>query len=264
MGDQASINGRDRGTAFPRLHQEELSEAEAARNPNKGLVGRRSAAAEPRHRSQLDARSESAIYMHAGGVFLAPTLCRRSSGAGILHPAGEAGHVIIVSNDGIPQEFDAIRKGEADADRVPAGGPLRQIRHHVPTKRRAIARPDIQGRPDRPRQHDRRSRACWRSRGSARRPRWSPKRMSTTSRSGAITFKAPKLGDPCPKLSTPGGQRRSQSAPAVFRSSRRSAYPSLAARTVALERCRTSASCRGSRTRWSDGTEPASRRWSGS
>ena len=28
---------------------------------------------------------------------------------------GEAGHIIIVSNDGIPQEFDAIRKGEADA-----------------------------------------------------------------------------------------------------------------------------------------------------
>ena len=28
---------------------------------------------------------------------------------------GEKGHIVIVSNDGIPQEFDAIRKGEADA-----------------------------------------------------------------------------------------------------------------------------------------------------
>ena len=55
-----------------------------------------------------------AIYMHAGGVFLAPTLqtLRRK---GMLHPAGEAGHIVIVSNDGIPQEFDAIRKGETDA-----------------------------------------------------------------------------------------------------------------------------------------------------
>jgi len=55
-----------------------------------------------------------AIYMHAGGVFLAPTLqtLKRRS---LLHKAGEAGHIIIVSNDGIPQEFDAIRKGEADA-----------------------------------------------------------------------------------------------------------------------------------------------------
>ena len=28
---------------------------------------------------------------------------------------GEEGHIIIVSNDGIPQELDAIRKGEIDA-----------------------------------------------------------------------------------------------------------------------------------------------------
>ena len=52
--------------------------------------------------------------MHAGGVFLAPTL-QTLKRKGLLHLAGEAGHIIIVSNDGIPQEFDAIRKGEADA-----------------------------------------------------------------------------------------------------------------------------------------------------
>ena len=52
--------------------------------------------------------------MHAGGVFLAPTL-QTLKRKGMLHPAGEKGHIIIVSNDGIPQEFDAIRKGEADA-----------------------------------------------------------------------------------------------------------------------------------------------------
>ncbi len=34
---------------------------------------------------------------------------------GMLHPAGEKGHIVIVSNDGIPQEFEAIRKGEIDA-----------------------------------------------------------------------------------------------------------------------------------------------------
>ena len=55
-----------------------------------------------------------AIYMHAGGVFLAPTL-QTLKRKGMLHPAGEKGHIVIVSNDGIPQEFDAIRKGEADA-----------------------------------------------------------------------------------------------------------------------------------------------------
>ncbi|MBE4775452.1 sugar ABC transporter substrate-binding protein, partial [Streptomyces caniscabiei] len=30
-------------------------------------------------------------------------------------PAGQKGHISIVSNDGIPQEFEAIRKGEIDA-----------------------------------------------------------------------------------------------------------------------------------------------------
>ena len=49
-----------------------------------------------------------------GWLFLAPTLqtLRRK---GLLKPAGQPGHIVIVSNDGIPQEYDAIRKGEADA-----------------------------------------------------------------------------------------------------------------------------------------------------
>jgi len=55
-----------------------------------------------------------AIYMHAGGVFLAPTL-QTLKRKGLLKTAGQPGHVIIVSNDGIPQEFDAIRRGDADA-----------------------------------------------------------------------------------------------------------------------------------------------------
>jgi ribose transport system substrate-binding protein len=52
--------------------------------------------------------------MHAGGVYLAPTLqtLRRK---GLLFPAGDAKHIVVVSNDGIAQEYDAIRKGEIDA-----------------------------------------------------------------------------------------------------------------------------------------------------
>jgi ribose transport system substrate-binding protein len=112
MGDQASINGRDRGNGFrdcitknyPKLKQLEI--------PTKAWSGEDAAAG-------LDTILNStpdlkAIYMHAGGVFLAPTL-QTLKRKGMLHPAGEPGHIIIVSNDGIPQEFDAIRKGEADA-----------------------------------------------------------------------------------------------------------------------------------------------------
>jgi ribose transport system substrate-binding protein len=54
------------------------------------------------------------IYMQAGGVYLSPTLqtLRRKQ---MLFPVGDPKHIVIVSNDGIPQEFDAIRKGEIDA-----------------------------------------------------------------------------------------------------------------------------------------------------
>jgi simple sugar transport system substrate-binding protein/ribose transport system substrate-binding protein len=52
--------------------------------------------------------------MQAGGVFLAPTLQLLKS-TGHLIPAGQPGHISIISNDGIPQEFDAIRQGQIDA-----------------------------------------------------------------------------------------------------------------------------------------------------
>jgi ribose transport system substrate-binding protein len=39
------------------------------------------------------------------------TLRRR----GLLHPAGDPRHIVVISNDGIAQELDAIRKGEIDA-----------------------------------------------------------------------------------------------------------------------------------------------------
>ncbi|MFJ6773955.1 sugar ABC transporter substrate-binding protein [Kitasatospora sp. NPDC091257] len=54
------------------------------------------------------------IYLQAGGVFLQPTLALLQQ-KGLLKPAGQSGHIAIVSNDGIPAELDAIRKGDIDA-----------------------------------------------------------------------------------------------------------------------------------------------------
>lgn len=54
------------------------------------------------------------VYMQAGGVFLEPTL-RLLREKGLLKPPGQRGHITVVSNDGISQEYDAIRKGEIDA-----------------------------------------------------------------------------------------------------------------------------------------------------
>jgi len=111
MGDQASINGRDRGVGF-RECLKQFPNLTLLEIPTKAWSGEDAAAG-------LDALLNAtpdlkAIYMHAGGVFLAPTL-QTLKRKGLLKPAGEDGHIVIVSNDGIPQEFDAIRKGEIDA-----------------------------------------------------------------------------------------------------------------------------------------------------
>lgn len=111
MGDQASINGRDRGVGF-RECLKQFPNLTLLEIPTKAWSGEDAAAG-------LDALLNAtpdlkAIYMHAGGVFLAPTL-QTLKRKGLLKPAGEEGHIVIVSNDGIPQEFEAIRNGEIDA-----------------------------------------------------------------------------------------------------------------------------------------------------
>ncbi len=110
MGDLASVNGRDRSEAFraclknyPALSLLEIP------------AGWKGDVAASSLDSLLTANPDvKAIYMQAGGVYLSPTLqtLRRKH---MLFPAGNEKHVVIVSNDGIPQEFDAIRKGEIDA-----------------------------------------------------------------------------------------------------------------------------------------------------
>ena len=102
--------------------------------------------------------------MHAGGVFLAPTL-QTLKRKGMLHLAGEPGHIIIVSNDGIPQEFDAIRKGEADAT-VSQPADL-YAKYGLQYLKAAIAGKTFAAGADRPRQHHRRG-GAGRARGPAR------------------------------------------------------------------------------------------------
>lgn len=112
MGDQASINGRDRGNGFRDCITQNYPNLTLLEIPTRAWSGEDAAAGlETILNSTPDLK---AIYMHAGGVFLAPTL-QTLKRKGMLKLAGEDGHIIIVSNDGIPQEFDAIRNGEADA-----------------------------------------------------------------------------------------------------------------------------------------------------
>lgn len=110
-GDLASINGRERSEAFsdcmharfPALHVLNVAAAWDASKAESGL--------EALYTANPNIR---AVYMQAGGVYLAPTLSVLNRHGALVPPANPK-HIVIVSNDGIPQELDAIRKGQIDA-----------------------------------------------------------------------------------------------------------------------------------------------------
>ncbi|MDX3746757.1 sugar ABC transporter substrate-binding protein [Streptomyces sp. AK08-02] len=111
MGDLASVNGRDRSEAFRACVKAKFPKLKVLEIPAKW----ESDTAASKLDTLLNANPDlKGIYMQAGGVYLAPTLQTLKS-KGMLKKTGQAGHIAIVSNDGIPQEFDAIRKGEIDA-----------------------------------------------------------------------------------------------------------------------------------------------------
>ncbi|HEY9373587.1 sugar ABC transporter substrate-binding protein [Streptomyces sp.] len=111
QGALDSINGRDRSEAFAACMKTKFPKIKVFELPTdwKGDV------ASAKLQSLLAQNPDlNGIYMQAGGVFLQPTLALLEQ-KGLLKPAGEKGHISIISNDGIPQEFDAIRKGQIDA-----------------------------------------------------------------------------------------------------------------------------------------------------
>lgn len=110
MGDLASVNGRDRAEAF-RSCMKDFPALQVLEIPAAWKSDAAAAALDGLLSAHPDLKG---IYMHAGGVYLAPTLqtLRRR---GLLHPAGDPRHIVVISNDGIAQELDAIRRGEIDA-----------------------------------------------------------------------------------------------------------------------------------------------------
>ncbi|MGV9882217.1 sugar ABC transporter substrate-binding protein [Streptomyces sp. NPDC003006] len=111
MGDLASVNGRERSEAFRHCVQEKYPELEVLEIPAKWESDTAASKLDTLLNSNPDIKG---IYLQAGGVYLAPTLQTLKS-KGMLKKAGEKGHITVISNDGIPQEFDAIRKGQIDA-----------------------------------------------------------------------------------------------------------------------------------------------------
>ena len=111
QGDLASINGRDRSEAFKSCMAKNFPNIQVFELVTdwKGDV------ASAKLQSTLAAHPDlNGIYMQAGGVFLQPTLALLEQKK-LLKPPGTPGHITIISNDGIPEELDAIRSGKIDA-----------------------------------------------------------------------------------------------------------------------------------------------------
>lgn len=111
QGDLSSVNGRDRSEAFSACMAKRYPKIQVLNVPANWDADAASSQLESLLTSNPDV---SGVYMQAGGVYLASTLqvLRRKE---MLHPAGQPGHVAVVSNDGISQELQAIRDGYLDA-----------------------------------------------------------------------------------------------------------------------------------------------------
>lgn len=110
-GALESINGRDRSQAFGDCMKQKFPGISVYAEPTNWDGPTAAADLQTVLTQHPDVNG---IYMQAGGVFLAPTLQVLKS-ANKLVPTGAPGHITIVSNDGIPQEFAAIRNGQIDA-----------------------------------------------------------------------------------------------------------------------------------------------------
>jgi ribose transport system substrate-binding protein len=108
-GDLASINGRDRSTAFNECMKTSYPNMKVFAEPTKWDPP----TAVTQLQSVLAGNTINAIYMEAS-IYLPSTL-QLLKQKHLLKPRGQAGHIVIVSNDGVPAEYQAIKAGQMDA-----------------------------------------------------------------------------------------------------------------------------------------------------
>ncbi|MFK4036633.1 sugar ABC transporter substrate-binding protein [Nonomuraea wenchangensis] len=111
QGALSSINGRDRSEAFLECMKTKFPDITVFSEPTEWEGSKAASMLQTRLEQNPDIKG---IYMHAGGVHLAPTL-QVLKQKGLLVQPDDPKHIFVVSNDGIPHEYDAIRKGEIDA-----------------------------------------------------------------------------------------------------------------------------------------------------
>lgn len=110
QGALNSINGRDRSEAFAECMKTNYPKIQVIEVPTDwkkepAIAGLQTA---------LAGGKVHGIYMQAGGVYLEPTLAFLKQN-NLLKPAGQPDHIVIVSNDGIKSELEAIARGDIDA-----------------------------------------------------------------------------------------------------------------------------------------------------
>ncbi|MCB1486751.1 MAG: sugar ABC transporter substrate-binding protein [Bauldia sp.] len=111
LGDQASINGRDRTTGFNNCMKAQFPDIEIIEQPTYWKTETATAAAQ----TVVGATPDLAgIYMQSDSVMLAGVLNVLKS-AGKLKAVGEEGHLPLVSIDATPYALDQIRANMLDA-----------------------------------------------------------------------------------------------------------------------------------------------------
>ncbi|MCI9887730.1 sugar ABC transporter substrate-binding protein [Micrococcales bacterium 31B] len=110
QGDTASINGRDRSNAFDACMKEKYPNMQVINLPTKWdpATGATMLATTLTQNPDL-----GGIYMQAS-IYMDSTF-QTLKAKNKLIPAGQEGHVVIVSNDGVKAEYDAIARGDMDA-----------------------------------------------------------------------------------------------------------------------------------------------------
>ncbi len=110
MGDQATINGRDRTNGFNACMKKNYAGIKVIQEPTYWKTDKATAAAQTIVGSTPNL---NAIYMQSDSVMLSGVLNVLKS-AGKLKKVGEPGHIYLVSIDGTPYSLQKIREGWLD------------------------------------------------------------------------------------------------------------------------------------------------------
>jgi ribose transport system substrate-binding protein len=111
MGDQATLNGRDRTSGFANCMKKDFPDIKLIEQPTYWATDKATSIAQT---VVTSTPTLGAIYMQSDAVMLSGVLNVLKS-AGKLKPVGEPGHIFLVSIDGTPLALQKVREGALDA-----------------------------------------------------------------------------------------------------------------------------------------------------